>query len=291
MSRFMRTIVIAAEVVLVLVIATRWGAAESSTAEPNTGQPRTTEPTAADASVADPTDVNAEATGADAGGADPSAADATATTGAAPEPTRVLLAGDSIMRQTGPALEGLFGPGVTVANEAVNGSGLLTPGQVDWVARLQQLVVDDDPDVVVVLFIGNYTDTDYWIADDGQPVMQDSLAFFSLWAAQADRVMEVLESSDADVYWVLPPPEFTPQNAEITTGLRQVYTELAGRWPRIHLIDANDALAGPSGEYLDSVTGPGGEVVPLRAPDTVHLTDAGASRLADTIHGAIDANP
>ena len=63
---------------------------------------------------------------------------------------------------------------------------------------------------------------------------------------------------------------------------------MAERWPEITLIDANDALAGPNGEYLASTTNRHGEVIPLRVPDTVHLTDAGARRLARVIHNAID---
>ena len=204
------------------------------------------------------------------------------------EPAHVLLAGDSILRQTGPALDDGYGWNVEIDNEAENNSGLLTPGYVDWVTRLERLVAEDDPDVVVLLFIGNYTDTDYWVDEDGNQVLPNTPEFFAAWSQQADRVMEVLEASDADVYWVLPPPEFTEQNRQITAGLRQVYTDLAERWPRITLIDANDALAGPNGEYLATTTNRHGEVVPLRVPDSVHLTEVGARRLARTIQRSVD---
>lgn len=102
--------------------------------------------------------------------------------------------------------------------------------------------------------------------------------------------MQVLEDngSDAAVYWVLPPPQYTEVNQITTAGLRAEYEALAERWPQITLIDANDALAGPNGEYLASITNRQGEVVPLRVPDTVHLTDVGARRLARVIHDAVD---
>lgn len=201
---------------------------------------------------------------------------------------RVLLAGDSILRQTGPALDDAYGWNVEIDNEAQNNSGLLTPGYVDWVKRLERLVAEDDPDVIVLLFIGNYTDTDHWVDEDGNPVLRNTPEFFEAWSQQADRVMEVLEASDADVYWVLPPPELSEQNQATTVGVRQVYADLAERWPRITLIDANEALAGPNGEYLASITNRHGEVVPLRVPDTVHLTEAGARRLARTIKQSVD---
>lgn len=206
------------------------------------------------------------------------------------QPDRVLLAGDSILRQTGPALDDTFGSDVEIDNRAVNNSGLLTPGYVDWVRRLERQVADDDPEAIVFLFIGNYTETDFWVDEDGNEVAINTPEFFDAWGRQADRLMQVLDDagSEAKVYWVLPPPEYSAQNQEITAGLRQVYTDLAERWPQITLIDANDALAGPNGEYLASTTNRQGEVVPLRVPDTVHLTDAGARRLAHVIHDAID---
>lgn len=203
---------------------------------------------------------------------------------------RVLLSGDSILRQTGPALDNSFGRDVEIDNKAVNNSGLLTPGYVDWVKRLERQVTDEDPAAVVFLFIGNYTDTDLYSDDAGNPILKNTPEFFAAWGQQADRMMQVLEDagSEADVFWVLPPPQLSPDNQATTTGLRQAYTDLAERWPAVTLIDANDALAGPNGEYLGSVTNRQGDVVPLRAPDTVHLSDAGARRLARTIHEAID---
>lgn len=199
----------------------------------------------------------------------------------------VLLAGDSILRQTGPALDDSFGWQYVIENKAVNNSGLLTPGFVDWVARLDRLVEEKQPDKVVLLFIGNYTDTDYWVDDEGNPVMKNTPEFFAAWGEQADEMMRVLDGSGAEVYWVLPPPEFTEANQATTEGLRREYEALAERWPAVHLIDANDALAGPDGEYLATITNRHGEVVPLRVPDTVHLAEAGQRRLARLIHQAL----
>lgn len=206
------------------------------------------------------------------------------------EPERVLLAGDSILRQTGPALDERFGRDVRIDNAAVNNSGLLTPGFVDWEQRLRDQVRDDDPAVVVFLFIGNYTDTDYAVDANGDAILKNTPEFFAAWGDAADRLMQVLEDegSDAEVVWVLPPPELTEANRITTAGLRSEYQQLARRWPGITLADADDALAGPDGEYLASITNRQGEEVPLRAADTVHLTDAGARRLARTIHAAIE---
>ena len=206
------------------------------------------------------------------------------------EPAHLLLAGDSILRQTGPKLDETFGREVAVDNAALNNSGLLTPGFVDWAERLEEQIADDHPEAVVFLFIGNYTDTDFATDAEGNPILKNTPEFFEAWGKEADRLMQVLEDngSDAAVYWVLPPPQYTEVNQITTAGLRAEYEALAERWPQITLIDANDALAGPNGEYLASITNRQGEVVPLRVPDTVHLTDVGARRLARLIHEAVE---
>src|SRR4029453_6969187 len=64
----------------------------------------------------------------------------------------VLLVGDSIMRQTGPALERQPGAGYLFHNEAVNGSGLLTPAVFDWPAHLTRSLRRFRPDIVVMTF-------------------------------------------------------------------------------------------------------------------------------------------
>jgi hypothetical protein len=202
---------------------------------------------------------------------------------------RVLLAGDSILRQTGPAVDDRFGFSTVIDNAAVNNSGLLTPHVADWHRRLQDQLDEGDPAVIVFLFIGNYTDTELYVNEDGVEVQKNTPEFFAAWGREADRLMQVLEDreSEAEVFWVLPPPQLSQENQITTAGLRQTYTELAERWPEIHLIDANAALAGPNGEYLASTTNANGRTVELRTGDTVHLTEAGARRLARLIHDEI----
>src|SRR5829696_966285 len=150
-------------------------------------------------------------------------------------PTPVLLAGDSILRQTGPALDDRFGRGVEIDNAAVNNSGLLTPDYVDWRRRLADEVAEDDPEVIVFLFIGNYSDDDLFVNGDGVEVQKNTPEFFAAWEHEADLLMQELRDSDADVYWVLPPPQLSADNQATTAGLRQAYERLAQRWRRIEL--------------------------------------------------------
>ena len=74
----------------------------------------------------------------------------------APSSTRVLLIGDSLMKQAScSAARAMASSGVTTFRRAVGGTGLLG-GNVDWVARAATLTQRLHPDVVVAEFVGDY---------------------------------------------------------------------------------------------------------------------------------------
>lgn len=198
----------------------------------------------------------------------------------------VLLIGDSIMNQSG-----LFGeaylidePGVGDASthvEAVNGTGLLTPGVYDWQTKARDLIETYQPKVVVVLFIGNYSDTDLWKGPDGTPVPNDyGPVFFSEWGAQAEKLTTTLASGGAQVDWVLPPPLAGDEGKRRQMGMRDTYLELQKRVPTITLIDAVPVLGGAAGEWVWRRPGVDGGEVTVRQGDSVHLTDDGGRLLA-----------
>ena len=203
---------------------------------------------------------------------------------------RVLLIGDSIMNQTGDALAHQLGDGFSVYNEGVNGSGLLTPGFFDWPAHLEQDLARTDPDVVVFLFIGNYTDEhdQLWRTPGGELIPDnESPAFAREWGRQADEAMSMIAETGADVVLVLPPPMATPELQGVVDALRAEYERVAQRWDFVRLADATRALGGPDGEWVGFKRTVGGDVLPVRVGDGVHLAPLGQRLLAKEIRRAI----
>jgi hypothetical protein len=189
-------------------------------------------------------------------------------------PQRALLVGDSILRQTGPALRVALGSGYNVRNAAVNGSGLLTPRFCDWTARLDQELARGTPDVVVVEFIGNYTGdpAGLWHTPDGRTVDSiESPDFATEWARQTEALLATVAPTGARVVLVLPPDIPVPAVQDVVDRLRVVYRQAAERHPNVTLVDAAAVLHGPED----------------RAPDGVHLSDQGELRLADAIAAAL----
>lgn len=198
----------------------------------------------------------------------------------------VLYIGDSIMVQSGPfaELSLVNEPGVGSAKtrvEALNGTGLLTPAMKDWVADANDLIDTYHPKVVVVLFIGNYSDDQLWVGADGQPVPNDyGPAFFEAWGGEAERLTTVLTKEGARVDWVLPPPLAGDEGLRRSDAMRATYEQLQQKVPSIGLIDGRAALGGPSGEWTWRREGVDGGEVTVRLGDSVHLTDDGGRLLA-----------
>jgi hypothetical protein len=204
----------------------------------------------------------------------------------------VLLIGDSIMRQSGEYVEDTLEArpdieGVEVKNAGKNGSGLLTPGTYDWHEEAAGMIEKYDPDIVVVLFIGNYTSDDLYRLPDGTPVEGYTPEWFQAWGVEGDRLMEVITAGGADVWWVQPPPMIDGEGARRVEEMRATYQALVDRWPATGLIDGTAALAGPDGRYAESLPDENGQMQAVRVSDTVHLTPYGSQLMADAISDAI----
>jgi hypothetical protein len=170
-----------------------------------------------------------------------------------PGPQRVLLVGDSILRQTGPAVADALGEGFAVRNTAVNGSGLLTPRFYDWTDRLAE-ELRLAPDVVVVSFIGNYTGdpAGLWRTAAGETVESiESPQFAAEWAGQTEAVLAAIAPTGARVVLTLPPSIPVPAVQDVVDRLRVVYQEVAARWPSVTLVDAAAVLPGPEDRAPD----------------------------------------
>jgi hypothetical protein len=209
-----------------------------------------------------------------------------------PPTEHVLLVGDSIMRQTGPALTRQLGDDYTVHNAGVNGSGLLTPALFDWSAELEMELLRTDPDVVVFLFIGNYTadPAEFWTTASGRRVRDiTSAAFIREWGRQADAAMAAIAQTGADVVLVLPPPMASNELQTVVDRLRAEYRRVAADWPFVRLVDAADAVGGPNGEWISQLPRSDGRELYVRVPDTVHLAEHGQRLLAREIAPAVRA--
>jgi hypothetical protein len=205
---------------------------------------------------------------------------------AAAQTKTVVLMGDSLMFEAAPAVaHDLHPEGYSVnASAAVEGAGLLDT-QMDWLVKGQQLVEKYNPSVVVVEYVGNYA---YFGGVPGISVYTP--AFYTDWAAKAQRLEDILSSRGATVYWVIGPPVGVAIPEKGIVALDRIYRQLhaphtaSGRPP---LIDVTPAMSGGTGKYREYLPGPNGSPLQVRQADGVHFTTYGASLFARAVADAV----
>jgi hypothetical protein len=210
----------------------------------------------------------------------------TATAAPAPpdgpvRPRRVLLIGDSIMTQGGPAAKELLErDGVVVRLDGVPGSAPIPlAGFPDWRRRAAADAAEFRPDTAVVLFTGNYTrianlhDEPDLCRAWGSAVRDIAV---ELRAAGATRV--VIAESVPGV-WLLSPDQVFACESAAVAGMRGV-----------EVVDAGGVL-GAIGQPRTRVEAlpacDGGPAVTVRTPD-IHVTPLGGARLGRRIASIVD---
>lgn len=216
--------------------------------------------------------------------APPTVPDATTTTSAPPEfrtptpddPVRILVAGDSLMGWIGPAMtQGLDGAPVAITEDWEVGTGLARPDSLNWPARLEQDMADQDPEVVVVGFGGN--DAQDMATDDGR-VSVGTPEWTAEYQRRVAQVLNALEAPNRTVYWIGLPVTTRNDIEEAAPAMAEAAkTEISAR-PWAHYVDTTETLS-LDGKYAAYLPDESGKEVKVREDDGVHPNIAGARRI------------
>ncbi|HVM67436.1 MAG TPA: hypothetical protein VMU14_21370 [Acidimicrobiales bacterium] len=200
--------------------------------------------------------------------------------GTAANPLRVLVIGDSLGLSFGYSTANKLDAGgmVKTTVDAREGTGLTRPDAFDWAAEVRADIVQFHPELVIAMFGGN-DDQDTIV--NGRFIPFGSQAWTVIYGARVAGVAATVHSAGAHLLWAGLP---VMRSAALTQRLQAVMavtgTALAGR-DGAAFIDNSAALSDGSGHYTVALPGSGGQEVIVREPDGVHMTPAGADRLAD----------
>jgi hypothetical protein len=205
-------------------------------------------------------------------------------------PLRMFIGGDSMVGQFGPMLENRAEEsGLVDVTEVIYefSSGLTRPDFLDWPVRLRQVRSDQAPDVMVLFFGGN----------DGQAIEIDEIWFdfgspewLAEYRTRVRSLMEELDGAGRDVYWMGLPivrQEEFRQKVEI---MNDIYRSEADEFDLVTYVDSWAVFTGPDGGYSEYLTDDSGDLVDMRLNDGIHLTTAGAIRLAKVTFEVIAEN-
>jgi hypothetical protein len=174
---------------------------------------------------------------------------------------------------------------IDVSNDAQVSTGLTRPDYFNWPARLQQVLAGaHPPQVVIVMFGAN--DVQGIMTPSG-PVQVGTRAWLAEYRRRVAATMNILVASRADVYWVGQPLMQDPEFSMRISQLDAIYASEARLHPGITFVDTRPTLANAQGRYSAYLPNSSGQMVQMRATDGIHLTLAGAMRVAAAIATAM----
>ena len=206
----------------------------------------------------------------------------------AANPLRVLVVGDSIGLSFGQSLANtLDASGVARTTvDARVGTGLARPDSFDWPSQLRADIVQFHPEVVVAMFGGN---DDQDVQVNGRYIGFGSPLWSALYGARVTQFAQTAAAGNARLLWSgLPVVRSGAKTARYSTVMAAVRRSISGT-PGAIFVDNYPTLAGPGGQYEDSLPTASGQQVIVREPDGIHLSPAGAGRLAAKAIAAMSA--
>lgn len=160
-------------------------------------------------------------------------------------------------------------------------SGLTRPDFFNWPARLADVINNDDPEVMVMIFGAN--DAQGMELSNGvfQPFDDEWVAEYSTRVGFAMDI--VSQDPDRLVIWVGQPIMRSDNFDARMNRLNQIYAEQALLRERVVYMDTRALFSNSSGRYEAFLPALDGEVRNLRQQDGTHLSRAGGDLLADAV--------
>jgi hypothetical protein len=204
----------------------------------------------------------------------------------AEQPLQIWVGGDSIADGLGASIEKLAGETATLraTSQARISTGLTRPDYFDWPSAVNQVVAQQQPDVLVVVFGTN----------DPQPI-QTAAGTYSFgtpeweaeYRARVDAVMSAATGARKLVWVGL--PVVRRENLEPKLAvLDQIFVQESAKFPDVTYVDTR-AMFSPDGSYDAYLPAPDGTPTLVRAADGVHFSLTGYDMLAHAVLDQIGA--
>jgi hypothetical protein len=165
--------------------------------------------------------------------------------------------------------------------DARTSSGLTRPDFFDWPARLNEIVANDNPDVVVVMFGAN--DSQGIRTPDGHTFQPLTDGWREEYRRRVAGTMDLLAAPGRLVIWVGQPIMASDGLTERMADVDTIYQDEASkRWGVVYF-DSWPLFIDGSGKFDTFLPNADGALEAMRSGDGIHLTRAGADRLADAV--------
>jgi len=205
----------------------------------------------------------------------------------AAEKVPVLMIGDSMMRLLGVAMEKeLKASGIQPASSYSSlASGLARMDAFDWFAKVESLMSEYKPAIVVVTLGAN--DRQALKDSTGRVVQFGSAEWEKEDALRVGRIMdELIKGGAHKIIWLLLPDMKAPVQQAYAQFVNTLFIREATaetRKDKIVLYDMRPLLSRKPGTFSLYMMAPNGAALTVRDVDGIHLTNPGAQRVAQAL--------
>src|SRR5438552_1804023 len=198
------------------------------------------------------------------------------------DPLRVLVIGDSLAGDLGRSLGRISAAAALVSVELdyKPASGLSRPDYFDWDAALASDIARLHPEVVVVMLGGNDAQS---FEANGHVVQQATAEWSAIYAKRVADLMMIGAANDRRVIWIGLPVMADPSFGELMRRQNDLYRGASNGNARVTYLGTWALFAGPDGRYAPYLPDASGRPAPMRQADGIHLSIAGADRLAGAL--------
>lgn len=202
------------------------------------------------------------------------------------DPLRVSVIGDSTIDGPGRSLQRMLAnTGIARSTfQSQPSSGFSRPDFYDWPARVQEIVGDESPELVIAMFGANDAQG---FSDQGEVHNFGTDGWNAVYGARVRATMEFLVQDGRQVIWIGQPRmrsgDFDEKIATVNAIVRAQAEAVEG----VEYFDANPVLA-PNG-YQAFGPGADGSEKRLRSDDGIHLTTHGGEALAAALFTHLEA--
>jgi uncharacterized protein len=197
----------------------------------------------------------------------------------ADEPLRVWIGGDSMWERPGPRLVSALAATAVVAPdlEFHYSTGLTRPDVLDWPTYASAEIARHDPELVLFSVGANDSQP---LADAGVVHQPGSDGFVAVYEARTRELMTRLAADGREVWWVgLPIMRSDTYDARMRL-LDDIHARVAAEVDGVTHVPTRALFADADGRYVETLPDPDGVPRSMRLRDGIHLSDAGAARLA-----------
>ena len=198
----------------------------------------------------------------------------------AEDPLDMWVVGDSMAQVFGESVGRMAAsfPTVQATPEPRISTGLSRPDYFDWPGRLNEIITEADPDVMVVMYGAN--DAQGLQAPDGTFQFGEEGWLREYRARVAGTMDLLLQDPERVVIWVGQPSARDADFGSRMQTINGIFAEEAAARPRVQFVDTWSLLNDAAGNYAAFLPDDGGQVVEMRQSDGFHLSRVGGDRLA-----------